>query len=201
VGHATAVPKLAKDAAFRVVDGFCHPTPTLDLIFCPKARTVDDALALLGDSGAFGYDQAGCTSLAVILAHQRRRNVIRGRAGPHHRRHPNAIGKRKAVKIHGREQIKKVSNVIQEPTFGAAWGVIEKRSPLFAPQLLRPTELPEQISIARRWLTHLREGGSGARQHIQPKFSISISPLDDARWSDPFDEEISSFVAAEGIVR
>jgi cellulose synthase/poly-beta-1,6-N-acetylglucosamine synthase-like glycosyltransferase len=95
----------------------------------------------------------------------------------------------------------KVSNAIQEPTFGAAWGVIEKRSPLFARQLLRPTELPEQISIARRCLAHLSENGSGARQHIQPKFSISISPLDDARWSDPFDEEISSLVAAEGIVR
>ena len=75
------MPKLAKDAAFRVVDGFCNLAPTLDLIFRPKARTVDDALALLGDSGAFGYDQAGCNALAVILAHQRRRNVICGRAG------------------------------------------------------------------------------------------------------------------------
>src|SRR4029077_18205501 len=95
----------------------------------------------------------------------------------------------------------KVSNVIQEPTFGAAWGVIEHRSPLFARRLLRPAELPEQISIARRWLAHLREGGSGARQHIQPKFGISISPFDDDRRPDSFDEESGSLVAAEGIVR
>ena len=85
--------------------------------------------------------------------------------------------------------------------FGAAWGAIEERSPLFARRSLRPAELPQQISIARRWLAHLREGGSGARQHIQPKFSISISPVDDACRSDPFDEESGSLVAAEGIVR
>jgi hypothetical protein len=91
--------------------------------------------------------------------------------------------------------------VIEEPTFGAAWDVIEARSPLFARQLLRPTKLPEQISIARRWLTHLREGGSGARQHVQAKLAISIPALDDACRSDPFDEESGSLVAAEGIVR
>jgi hypothetical protein len=96
---------------------------------------------------------------------------------------------------------REVDDIIQESAFGAAWAVIEDRSPLFARRLLRPAELPEQISIARRWLAHLREGGSGARQHIQPKFSISISPLDDARWSDSFDEESGSLVAAEGIVR
>ncbi len=60
-----------------------------------------------------------------------------------------------ATKLRISEQ--KVSNIIQEPTFGAAWSVIEERSPLFARQLLRPTELPEQISIARRCLAHLRE--------------------------------------------
>jgi hypothetical protein len=94
-----------------------------------------------------------------------------------------------------------VNEVIKEGPFGAAWNIIEDRSSLFARHLLRPAELPEQISVARRWLAHLRESGSGARQHIQPKFSISISPVDDACRSDPFDEESGSLVAAEGIVR
>jgi cellulose synthase/poly-beta-1,6-N-acetylglucosamine synthase-like glycosyltransferase len=47
---------------------------------------------------------------------------------------------------------REVNDIIQETAFGAAWGAIEDRSPLFARRLLRPTELPEQISIARRWL-------------------------------------------------
>jgi Glycosyl transferase family 2 len=96
---------------------------------------------------------------------------------------------------------REVDDIIQKSAFGAAWAVIEDRSPLFARRLLRPTELPEQISIARRWLAHLREGGSGARQHVQTKLTISIPALDDACRSDPFDEESGSLVAAEGIVR
>jgi cellulose synthase/poly-beta-1,6-N-acetylglucosamine synthase-like glycosyltransferase len=91
---------------------------------------------------------------------------------------------------------REVNDIIQETAFGAAWGAIEDRSPLFARRLLRPTELPEQISIARRWLAHLRKRGSGARQHIQPKFSISISPIDDVSRSDPLDEESGGLVAA-----
>jgi hypothetical protein len=89
-----------------------------------------------------------------------------------------------------------VNDVIQEPTFGTAWDVIEERSPLFARQLLRPTELPKQISIARRWLTHLREGDSGARQHVQAKLAISIPALKDAGRLNSLDEESGSFVAA-----
>ena len=90
---------------------------------------------------------------------------------------------------------REVNDILQESAFGAAWSAIEDRSPQFARRLLRPAELPEQISIARRWLAHLREDGSGARQHIQPKFGIPIIPLDDACRSDPFDEESGSLVA------
>ena len=89
-----------------------------------------------------------------------------------------------------------VDDFIQEPAFGAVWAAIENRSPLFARRSLRPAELPEQIAIARRWLAHLPEGGSGARQHIQPEFSISISPIDDECRSDPIDEESGGLVAA-----
>jgi hypothetical protein len=89
-----------------------------------------------------------------------------------------------------------VDDLIQEPAFGAIWAAIELRSPRFARRLLRPAELPEQISIARRWLAHLRKRGSEARQHIQPEFSMSISPIDDTSWSDPLDEESGGLVAA-----
>jgi hypothetical protein len=91
---------------------------------------------------------------------------------------------------------REVANLVQESAFGAAWGVIEDRSPLFARRLLRPAELPEQISIARRWLARMRERGSGARQLVQTKLTISIPALDDACRSDPFDEESGGLVAA-----
>ena len=75
---------------------------------------------------------------------------------------------------------REVNDIVQESTFGAAWALIEDRSPLFARRLLRPAELPGQISIARRWLTRLREGGSPTRQHVQAKLPISIRALNDA---------------------
>ena len=96
---------------------------------------------------------------------------------------------------------REVNDIIQEPAFGAAWAVIEDRSPQFARRLLRPAELPEQIFDANRWLAHLRKRGSGARQDVQTKFRVSIRPLEDAGRSDSFDEESGSLVAAEGIVR
>jgi hypothetical protein len=96
---------------------------------------------------------------------------------------------------------KEVGDIIQEPAFGAAWDAIEDRSPLFARRLLRPAELPEQISIARRWLVHLREGGSGARQDVQAKLTIPIPALDDACRMNSLYEESGGLVATEGIVR
>jgi cellulose synthase/poly-beta-1,6-N-acetylglucosamine synthase-like glycosyltransferase len=88
-----------------------------------------------------------------------------------------------------------VNDIVKEPAFGAAWSVIENRSALFVRQLLRPAELPEQIAIARRLLPSLRNGDSGARQDVQPKFSISIRALDDTGRTHSFDEESGSLVA------
>ena len=88
-----------------------------------------------------------------------------------------------------------VNDIIKEPAFGAAWRVIEDRSPLFARRLLRPAELPEQTAIARRSLVSLREGGSGARQNVQTKFSKSVRPVDNAGRSHSFDEESDGLVA------
>jgi hypothetical protein len=88
-----------------------------------------------------------------------------------------------------------VEDISQASTFGAAWSVIEDRSPLFARQLLRPVELPKQIAIARRSLGRLRKVGSSTRQHVQAKARISIRPLDGACRSNPFDEKGDSLVA------
>jgi Glycosyl transferase family 2 len=55
-----------------------------------------------------------------------------------------------------------LEDIVKETTFGAAWSVIEDRSPLFARRSLRPAELPEQIKIARRSLSLLRKGSSSA---------------------------------------
>jgi Glycosyl transferase family 2 len=88
-----------------------------------------------------------------------------------------------------------VNGLIAQSSFGAAWSIIEDRSSQFARRSLRPAELPEQIAIARRSLSLLREGGSGARQDIQSKFSISVSPPDDAARSHGCDEESDGLVA------
>jgi hypothetical protein len=88
-----------------------------------------------------------------------------------------------------------VNDVIKESPFGAAWNMIEDRSSPFAGHLPRPAELPRQIAIARRSLSLLREGGSGARQDVQTKFSISVRPPDDAARSHLFDEESNGLVA------
>ena len=54
-----------------------------------------------------------------------------------------------------------VDDIFKGTAFGAAWSVIEDRSPLFARRSLRPAELPEQITIARRSLSILRRCLSG----------------------------------------
>jgi hypothetical protein len=87
-----------------------------------------------------------------------------------------------------------VEDISEASAFGAAWSVIEDRSPLFARQLLRPAELPAQISIARRSLALLRKGGSSARQHVHAKMGIPIRTVDDACRSHSFDEEGDSLV-------
>jgi cellulose synthase/poly-beta-1,6-N-acetylglucosamine synthase-like glycosyltransferase len=87
-----------------------------------------------------------------------------------------------------------VNDILKEAPFGAAWTIVEDRSPLFARRLLRPAELPGQIAIARRSLSLLREA-SGAGQDVQTKFSISVCPRDDAGRSHAFDEESDGLVA------
>jgi GT2 family glycosyltransferase len=89
-----------------------------------------------------------------------------------------------------------VNDIVQGSAFGEVWRTIEERSALFARRPLKPAELPQQISTARRWLADLREGGSGARQHVQSKLTISIRSLDDTGRCNSFDEEASGLVPA-----
>jgi hypothetical protein len=93
-----------------------------------------------------------------------------------------------------------VNDIVKAPHFGAAWSMIEDRSSLFARQLLRPAELPEQIAIARRSLSLLQEA-SGAGQDVQTELGMSICPPDDQARPRLLDEELDSLVAAQGIVR
>jgi hypothetical protein len=88
-----------------------------------------------------------------------------------------------------------VNDVIKESPFGAAWTIVEDRSPLFARRLLRPADLPEQIALARHSLSLLCAKASGAGQDVQPKLGIAISVLDDAGRSHSFDEESNGLVA------
>jgi hypothetical protein len=117
----------------------------------------------------------------------------RGRLRRLHREGRLAVDQGWAAKleISGRD----VKDLIQGPAFGAAWHVIEDRSPLFARRLLRPSELPEQIAIARRSLASHREVGLDAQQHVQTKFGIPIRALDDTARSHSLDEESDSLVA------
>ena len=109
----------------------------------------------------------------------------------------HGAGALRSIRMGGELEIsaREVNDIVKLSAFGAAWSIIEDRSPLFARQLLRPAELPEQIAIARRSLAPLRKSGSSARQHVQAKFSISIRALDDAGRTHLFDEEGDSLVA------
>jgi hypothetical protein len=91
---------------------------------------------------------------------------------------------------------REVDDLIQMSAFGTIWAVIESRSPVLGRRLLRPAELPDQISIALRGLAYLRERGSGSQQYIQPEFSIAIGSIDDEFRPQPLNEESGGLVAA-----
>jgi hypothetical protein len=88
-----------------------------------------------------------------------------------------------------------VNDILKEAPFGAAWTIVEDRSPLFARRLLRPAELPGQIAIARRSLSLLRAKASGAGQDVQTKLGIAIFPPNHAERSHSFNEERDGLVA------
>jgi hypothetical protein len=86
-----------------------------------------------------------------------------------------------------------INDIAKAPRFGAAWGMIEDRSSLFARRLLRPAELPEQIAIARRSLSLLHQD-SGAGQDVQTEFGVPIRPPDNEIRPGLLDEESDGLV-------
>jgi hypothetical protein len=92
----------------------------------------------------------------------------------------------------------RVNEIVKESPCGAAWTIVEDRSPLFARRLLRPADLPEQIALARHSLNLLRAKASGAGQDVQTKLGIAILPPDHAERSHSFDEESDGLVATGG---
>jgi hypothetical protein len=91
---------------------------------------------------------------------------------------------------------REVNEISKASAFGAAWSVIEGRSPFFARRLVRPAELPEQISIARRSLARLRKVGSRVRQDVQAETRVAIRSVDDTGRTHSFHEEDDGLVAA-----
>jgi hypothetical protein len=106
------------------------------------------------------------------------RAAWRGRLRRLHREGRLAFDRQWAVKLEISDE--EVKEIVQNSAFGAAWAVIADRSPLFARRLLRPADLPKQISVARRWLARLRKAESRARQHVQTKLSVPIRALHNA---------------------
>ena len=90
---------------------------------------------------------------------------------------------------------REVDELSKASAFGAAWSVIEGRSPFFARRLLTPAELPEQISIARRSLARIRKSGSRVRQHVQAETRITIRSVEDVGRTHSFEEEDDGLVA------
>jgi Glycosyl transferase family 2 len=70
---------------------------------------------------------------------------------------------------------------LNAPAFGAAWSIIEKGSPMFARQLLRPADLPGQIAIARRSVARLLESAqardSTSRRNLEYRSARSTMHL------------------------
>ena len=136
--------------------------------FCDGAQRSHSARPLLAPRGEAACGD--CTARAALLSIKRGRPNLKSR-------HATLMTSSKRLNS------------------AAPWDLVEDRSPLFARRLLRPAELPEQISQARRWLPLLREGGSGARQDVQAKFSIAIRALDDPPRPHSFEEESGSLIA------
>jgi Glycosyl transferase family 2 len=83
----------------------------------------------------------------------------------------------------------------QAPTFGSAWSAIEAASPLLARRSLAPTELPDQISGARRAVKRLRNNALPPGQNIEPELGISITADDEHCIGDGSDEELCGVIA------
>jgi cellulose synthase/poly-beta-1,6-N-acetylglucosamine synthase-like glycosyltransferase len=85
--------------------------------------------------------------------------------------------------------------ISKAPSFGAAWSTVECVSPLFVRRLLKPTELPDQISGLHRAVARLRKRALWTPEHVEAEAGMSLGPLDPRRLRHRGDEPIGGFVA------
>jgi hypothetical protein len=83
--------------------------------------------------------------------------------------------------------------MVEAPTFGSAWAIAESASPGLKRRLLRPHDLPGEISMARRALTRLRVPTTS--QYVQPKFLVARIAHDDGKVLRLSDEKLDRAVA------
>ena len=104
VRDAADMPELADDAAAARVHRVRHQPPAGHLRVAPDARREGVALALLGDVGGFGDDQAGGGALRVVGGVQRSRHIALADAAARERRHDDAVRQGQRAHAGGLEQ-------------------------------------------------------------------------------------------------
>ncbi len=99
------MPKLGDDAAADVVNGIGDESPSADLLFAPETGCVGPSEAVGADSGGLGKDEAGGSSLDVVLRLKGGGYVI-VRMGAHarQRRHDDAVAKAEISHAEGSEK-------------------------------------------------------------------------------------------------
>jgi GT2 family glycosyltransferase len=80
-------------------------------------------------------------------------------------------------------------------TFGELWRTIETTSPVLTRRLLKPAQLPEQISIAQRVLARIRKRALSLDQDVDAESVMAVAPLDSHLSLRACDEDIRSPVA------
>ncbi len=99
------MPKLGDDAATGVVNCIGDESPSANLLFAPEAGCVGPAETVGADCSGLGNDEAGGSSLSVVLRLQGSGYVI-VRVGTHSRkrRHDDAVAKIKISHAEGSEK-------------------------------------------------------------------------------------------------
>ena len=85
--------------------------------------------------------------------------------------------------------------ICQAPSFGSAWSAVEYKSPLFLRRLLKPAELPDQISGARRALARLRKGALAMREHVESEVVMPFRSMHSHSLTHRGDEQVCGLFA------
>jgi GT2 family glycosyltransferase len=85
--------------------------------------------------------------------------------------------------------------VFRAKAFGELWRAIEATSPVLTRRLLKPAQLPGQISIAQRVLPRVRKCALPSDQDVNAESVIAVATLDSHRSLEARDEDLGSLVA------